>query len=311
RRCAASRAATLPRMAVETRRTTCNRDCPDACGIVARVEDGRITSLAGDPDHPVTRGFLCFRTSRFLERQYSPDRLTRPLVRRDGVLVPTTMDEALDSIAERLLAIRAESGPAAILHYRSGGSLGLLKLIADRFFEHFGPCTGKVGDICGGAGEAAQEADFGVSDSNDLFALEHARHIVLWGKNPFVSSVHLLPVLRAARERGARLWTVDPVHHKGAAFADRYLQPRPGGDLDLALAVAAVPFEEGRIDPDAARTCVGLEEFAALCRAKPLSRRARAADVSEAEIRALAAAFADGPTAILVGWGMQRRQHGG
>ena len=106
---------TGPGFAAEQRITACNRDCPDACGIVATVEGGRITRLAGDPNHPVTQGFLCHRTSRFLERQYAPDRLTSPL-RRDGEgFVPVSWDEALDDIARRLLAIRAESGPAAIL----------------------------------------------------------------------------------------------------------------------------------------------------------------------------------------------------
>ncbi len=298
-------------MVIDLRRTTCNRDCPDACGIVATVEDGRVTALRGDPAHPVTRGFLCFRTSRFLERQYSAERVTRPLLRKAGELVPVSMDEALDVVAEGLLRIRAESGPAAILHYRSGGSLGLLKAMADRFFEHFGPCTTKVGDICSGAGEAAQEADFGVSDSNDLFDLLHSKHIVLWGKNPFASNIHLVPVLKEAQAKGCRLWLIDPVHHKGAALADRFIQPRPGADIDLALAVARVLFDAGTGDPRAAAQCDGLEAFAELCRQKTLRERARAAGVSEAEIVSLAAAFAAGPTAILVGWGMQRRRHGG
>ncbi|MDB4980495.1 MAG: molybdopterin-containing oxidoreductase catalytic subunit, partial [Myxococcales bacterium] len=65
---------------VETRKTTCNRDCPDACSILATVEDGRVVRLAGDPDHPVTRGFLCWRTNHFLPVQYSPERLTTPLL---------------------------------------------------------------------------------------------------------------------------------------------------------------------------------------------------------------------------------------
>lgn len=298
----------LPR---QQRRTTCNRDCPDACGIVATVEDGRVVDLRGDPEHPVTRGFLCFRTSRFLERQYSPERVTTPLLRRGDGFVPISMQAALDLVAERLLRIRAESGPAAIFHYRSGGSLGLLKAMADRFFEHFGPCTGKVGDICSGAGEAAQEADFGVSDSNDLFDLEHSKHIVLWGKNPFASNIHLVPVLKAAQARGARLWLIDPVHHKGAELADRYLQPRPGGDLDLALAVAHALFAGGGVDPLAPARCDGLPAFRALAQQRSKAQLARAADVSEADIEALASAFVDGPTAILVGWGMQRRRHGG
>lgn len=55
-------------MSVTVKRTTCNRDCPDACSILATVTSGRVTALAGDPEHPITRGSLCFRTGRFLER---------------------------------------------------------------------------------------------------------------------------------------------------------------------------------------------------------------------------------------------------
>ena len=99
-------------------KTTCNRDCPDACGIVATVEDGRVTRLRGDPDHPVTRGFLCYRTNRFLERQYDPERLTEPLVREGGELRPASWDAALDRIAR----------PAALAVHatRWGGHCGFL-----------------------------------------------------------------------------------------------------------------------------------------------------------------------------------------
>src|SRR5262245_50401906 len=208
-----------------TLRTTCNRDCPDACGILATVEDGVVTALRGDPDHPVTRGFLCFRTSRFPELQNGPARLRQPLLRRGGELVPIGWDEALDVAAQQLARVRAESGPAAIFHYRSGGSLGLLKHLTDLFFDLFGPCTAKVGDICSGAGEAAQVLDFGVSDSNALFDLRNSRHILLWGKNPTVSNIHLVPVLKEARSGGARIVLVDPVHHRAAGLADKVLQP--------------------------------------------------------------------------------------
>src|SRR5262245_14441443 len=157
----------------DTLRTTCNRDCPDACGMLATVENGSVTSLRGDPDHPVTRGFLCFRTSRFPELQSSADRITQPLVRRGGSLEPASWEHALDLIAKKLLQVRAESGPAAIFHYRSGGSLGILKHLTDLFFDQFGPCTGNVGDICSGAGETAQLQELGTSDSNDRLELPH------------------------------------------------------------------------------------------------------------------------------------------
>src|SRR5437660_11548271 len=115
----------------EVKKTVCNRDCPDACSIVAHLEDGKVVKLGGDPEHPVARGFLCFRTNRFLERQYSPDRITRPLLRNArGELQPVSWDAALDFAAERLLQIRKESGPAAIFHYRSGGTLGALAHLA-------------------------------------------------------------------------------------------------------------------------------------------------------------------------------------
>jgi anaerobic selenocysteine-containing dehydrogenase len=292
-------------------RTTCNRDCPDACGIVATVEDGVVTKLEGDSDHPVTRGFLCFRTSRFLELQNGPTRVKQPLVRRDGALVPASWDEAMALIAEKLLAVKKESGPAAIFHYRSGGSLGILKHLTDLFFDQFGPCTAKVGDICSGAGEAAQILDLGTSDSNDLFDLLHSKHIVLWGKNPKVSNVHLVPVLNEAKQRGCEVVLIDPVHHKSVGLADVVLQPRPGSDYELAMGVAADLFQSGRVDPKASEFCDHLPAFRALAERRSVAAWAEAADVPVEAVRALADRFAAGPTAILVGWGMQRRRRGG
>ena len=298
-------------MSAETLRTTCNRDCPDACGVLATVENGKVTALRGDPAHPVTKGFLCFRTSRFPELQESAQRLREPLVRKNGALEPATWDEALALVATKLLQVRAESGPAAIFHYRSGGSLGILKHLADLFFDQFGPCATKVGDICSGAGEEAQIRDLGTSDSNDLFDLYHSRHIVLWGKNPTTSSVHLVPVLKEAQARGAQLVLIDPIHHKTANLADRVLQPTPGSDFELAMGVLRVLFDSGRIAPDAASFCDHLPECRRLCEQRTVAEWAASTGLTEADLRALADRFADGPTAILVGWGMQRRQRGG
>src|SRR5438045_806658 len=155
----------------EIRETVCNRDCPDACSVVAHVEDGRVLQLGGDPSHPVTQGFLCWRTNNFLPLQYSPDRLTTPLLRGKAV----SWDEALDFAARELLRIRAESGPAAIFHYRSGGSLGALKHLSDYFFEKLGPVAIKRGDICSGAGDAAQLLDFG-----EFRAMAFAQSVAGW-----------------------------------------------------------------------------------------------------------------------------------
>lgn len=288
-------------------KTTCNRDCPDACGIVATVEDGRVTKLRGDATHPVTAGFLCYRTNRFLERQYDPERLTTPLVRRDGALVPATWDEALGLVADTLMRVRATSGPAAIFAYRSGGSLGLVKHLQEHFWQAFGPVTLKSGDICSGAGDAAQLADFGEEDSHDLFDLRHSRGIVLWGKNVHASSVHLVPILEAARSRGARVVLIDPVRHRGAELADVFIQPRPGADPALALAVARALFDGGHATLEG---CDNGEELRALCQSRTVAEWASIADVTAAEATLVADVLADGPTNIQVGWGMGRRRNG-
>lgn len=296
---------------IETRHTTCNRDCPDACGIVATVEDGRITRIRGDAEHPVTRGFLCWRTNHYLETQYSPERLTSPLLRKDGALVPVSWDEALDFVAERLLAIRRESGPAAIFHYRSGGSLGILKHLGEYFWAHFGPVTVKRGDICSGGGDAAQMLDFGREESHDLFDLLNARHIVLWGKNVAVSSPHTIPILKDAQARGAKVTYIDPVRTRTTDLADHYVQPKPAGDFALAMAVARVLIERGWMDPAAGSYCDHLDELTALAHSRDVREWCDRAGVEPRAAEDLARRLGtEKPTAILVGWGMARRTTG-
>jgi anaerobic selenocysteine-containing dehydrogenase len=288
----------------EIRKTVCNRDCPDACAIVAHVEDGRVVRLGGDPAHPVTDGFLCWRTNNFLPLQYSAERLTTPLLRGK----PVSWDEALDFAAGELLRIRAESGPAAILSYRSGGSLGALKLLADYFFSEFGPVAVKRGDICSGAGDEAQSLDFGEEDANDIFDLLNSRNILLWGKNVVVSSPHLVPVLNESR---AQKMLIDPVWHKTANLCDALVQPRPGGDFALAMAAARVLFERGWTDPAAAGYCDHLDEFRALAFSHSLEAWCAEADVAPPVAIQIATRLHEGPCAILVGWGMARRVNGG
>ena len=288
----------------EIRKTVCNRDCPDACSVVAHIEDGRVVRLGGDPSHPVTQGFLCWRTNNFLPLQYSPERLTMPLLRGKAV----SWDEALDFAARELLRIRAESGPAAIFHYRSGGSLGALKHLSDYFFEKLGPVTTKRGDICSGAGDEAQMLDFGEEDSHDVFDLRNSRNIILWGKNPVISSPHLVPVMKEAR--AAKL-LIDPVWHKSARLCEQFVQPRPGGDFSLAMAVARVLFERGWTEPGFEKYCDNVDGFRALAFAHGVAGWCEDADVSPAAAEDIARRLHEGPAAILVGWGMARRVNGG
>ena len=289
-------------------RTACARDCPDACGVIATVEDGTVTHIGGDPQHPVTRGYLCERTSRYLERQYHRERLSTPLVRVGGELQPSDWQTALHLIAEKLRRIKQESGAQAVLHYRSGGSLGILKTLNDYFFECFGGATVKIGDICSGAGEAAQEADMGAYEANDLDDLDKARCILLWGKNIAVSSVHMLPLVKRARARGIPVVCIDPAPSRTARFADRVVRPRPGCDRFLALAMAQVLDDAGLVVADLQTWSRDAQSFLELVHSRPLAQWCEAAGVTPQEVHWLADTYGShAPANIQIGWGLQRR----
>ncbi|MFY9256103.1 MAG: molybdopterin-dependent oxidoreductase [Fuerstiella sp.] len=294
------------------KKTACPRDCPDACGLIVTIENGQVVRLQGDPDHPITQGFICQRTSRFPDRQNSPSRLNRPLLRRHkgGEFEEITWTEALDLVAQKMLQFREESGAESIVHYRCGGSLGIMKHVGDYFFEKFGPVTVKSGDVCSGAGEAAQIADFGEFDSSDYFDFHHSKTIFLWGKNVFVSSVHLIPELKKARANGAKIVLIDPVHHQTVSIADIYVQPRPGSDSAIAMGIAHWLFANNREDTAASEYCDHLEQFRELAFSKSLAEWAAIADISPETLVQLATAYADGPTCSMIGWGLQRRRHG-
>ena len=102
-------------------RTVCAHDCPDMCSILAHVEDGRLARVEGDPDHPVTAGFLCAKVSREPELVHSPERVREPLRRCGpkgaGRFTPVTWEQALDEIVTRWQALFRESGPPALLGY--------------------------------------------------------------------------------------------------------------------------------------------------------------------------------------------------
>ena len=125
-------------MCAATLRTGCNRDCPDACGLIATVEDGRLarcgeTRITGDEGLPVLPDVAVPGDAERPAAPFAaPPEEERPS--REA-----SWGKRLAFVAERLLAIRAESGPAAILHYRSGGSLGLVKSVVDYFFSSSDP----------------------------------------------------------------------------------------------------------------------------------------------------------------------------
>ena len=186
-------------------RTACSLDCFDACGIVAEVDNGRIVRIGGDPEHPITRGALCNKVNHYLrDRFYHPDRQLHPLRKLNGGWQRLTWDDALGLIADKLTRAKERHGTLSVL-YQGNGSFAGLKIMGERFFNLYGGVTQAVGRFCGGEADYGTTQSFGACEIHDPLDLaEHTRLFLLWGRNPAVTNIHMMPVLKTARARGAR-----------------------------------------------------------------------------------------------------------
>jgi anaerobic selenocysteine-containing dehydrogenase len=280
------------------------------------VEDGRAVELRGVREHPYTRGRLCAKVNRFLDRVYSPDRVLHPLRRvgekGEGRFERVGWDEALDDVASRLGAIVAESGGEAVLPYSYMGTQGVVQAASldRRLFALLG-ATRLRRAVCGSAPARGIAATQGGTRGMLPEDVRHSRFVVLWGTNTIVTNQHLWPFVTEARRGGARVVVIDPVETRTARSADWHVRPRPGTDAALALGLMHVILAEGLHDADyLARHAVGLDELRERAAAHPPERVADLTCVPTDEVVELARAYAtSAPQAIrtLIGMGHHER----
>jgi anaerobic selenocysteine-containing dehydrogenase len=300
-------------------RGACPHDCPDTCALHVTVDNGRAIKVEGDPDHPTTRGVLCTKVARYLERTYSDKRVLHPLRRvgtkGEGRFERIGWDEALDTIASRFKAIAdSDDGPQAILPYSYAGTMGLLQYgsMDRRFFNKLGASL-LDRTICATAGKAGYAATIGASIGTDLEQFENARLILIWGSNPVVSNLHLWSRAQEAKRRGAKLIAIDPYRSQTAEKCHEHLALMPGTDAALALGMMHVLIAEELIDHDYIdRYTLGFDALEERVREYPPSRVASLTGLREAQIVALARDYGTiAPAVIRLNYGMQRHAGGG
>src|SRR4051812_40986814 len=170
-------------------RGACPHDCPDTCGFVTEVRDGRAVSFRGDADNPTTRGWLCAKVRPYLDHVYHPDRLLHPLRRvgpkGSGEWQRISWDEAIAEIATRWQEIIASDGAAAILPYSYSGTLGLVEnsVAATRLWNRMG-VSGLERSICDAAAFVAVNATLGARWAPDPRDVLHSKIVIIWGHNP-------------------------------------------------------------------------------------------------------------------------------
>jgi anaerobic selenocysteine-containing dehydrogenase len=302
----------------QIRHSVCALDCPDACAVLVTIDDnGKATRLRGDPAHPVTRGFLCGKVARYLEREYAPSRLLYPLRRTgakgEGRFVRVTWDEALDEIAARLKAIASEFGPESILPYSYAGTMGLLNGggMDRRFFHRLG-ASRLDRTICSSAGGVGLIDALGFKYGTEPEQFRHSKLIVAWGANVLGTNVHLWPFIVEARRNGARFYTIDPRRNRTGAAADKHFFINPGSDTALALGMIYVIVGEKLYDADyIARHTTGFAELAERVKEYPPERAAALTGIAKDEIVTLAREYATTrPAAIRLNYGVQRSDRG-
>jgi anaerobic selenocysteine-containing dehydrogenase len=311
-----------------TVRAVCSHDCPDTCAVLVTVDEaGKATRVQGDPDHPITRGFLCAKVSKYLDRVYSPSRLLHPMRRRAGVpkgkmaygseaevFERIGWDEALDLIAKRLGRVAAEHGPESILPYSYAGNMGVLGYgsMDRRFFHRLG-ASQLDRTICATAGGDALKSVYGKKLGTAPEDFRHARYIIAWGANIHGNNVHLWPFVEEARRNGARLVVIDPYRTRTARVADWHIPIQPGTDTALALGLMRILIEESLYDQDyVAQHTHGFEALREHVQAYTPEHVAGLTGIAAADIERLAHEYASNvPAVIRLNYGMQRSQNGG
>jgi anaerobic selenocysteine-containing dehydrogenase len=299
-------------------RGACPHDCPDTCGIITEVEEGRAVGFSGDPDHPITQGWLCAKVRPYLDHVYHPGRVLYPLRRSglkgSGQWQRIGWQEALAEIAQRWQQIRARFGPQAILPYSYSGTLGLVQMTVSsaRLWNRLG-ASQLQRSICGAAAERAVESTLGKRWSPAHEDVLHSKLVIIWGHNPVSTAPHFMPWLRQARRQGCKIVVIDPRRTATARGADWHLAPRPGSDGALALGIGHVLVDKGLHDEGwLAGHSVGWPQLRQRLGEFPPRRTAQITGLGEQEIVDLALLYGKTrPGLIKIADGINRNRNGG
>lgn len=255
-------------MTTESKRSVCPYDCPDTCGLMISVQNGRVDSIAGDPQHPFTRGTLCPKMTHYERTVHSPMRLTSPLIRcgakGEGAFRPASWAEAISHIADRWRQIIKTYGAEAILPYSYAGTMGQVQRNCGHpFFYRLG-ASRLERTICSSSKDAGWKAVMGntlVMHPDEVTASDL---VIIWSLNAVATNIHFLSGLREAKKRGAQVWLIDTYATPTAKLADRVFLTRPGSDGALALGMMHVLAREGLVNQAFIKEHVqGYDDFAA------------------------------------------------
>ncbi|WP_031483270.1 molybdopterin-containing oxidoreductase family protein [Maridesulfovibrio frigidus] len=283
------------------------RICKENCGLLVSETDGE-TQIDGNPEHPVSRGFICSRGKKYGYVRHSPDRLKTPLLRKNGKLVPITFDQAMDVLAEKFAESRDQYGPESICLYK-GESLKHQEVAA--YMKHLAHGLGSpnyisVGSLCHASMAMGHGMTYGGIPEPDFSRMKSA---LIWGANPAISSPRTYKDIKKAVTDGVRLVVVDPSQTKTAKMADIHLQIKAGTDGFLALAFLKLAIENAKLVPSS--EAIGFEDLRAMLEGISLNE---AVNKTGLELETVKAAweilYANRPVWVQTGLGLELKPTG-
>lgn len=292
--------------------TACPRNCYSTCTFQVDVDNGKLLRIGTHEGNEATAGGPCLKGLSYLERVKSPNRLLHPMRRHaNGEFSKISWDEALTAITDKLRELRDE--PRSVLYYAASGTKGLLNGLGANFWRAYGGYTTTYGDLCWPAGLEATRLTLGANKHNAPWDLVNARLIVLWGKNSAETNIHQMSFVEESLRQGGRLIVVDPRRTETAERAELLVQPRPGTDGALALAVGNLLINNGWIDePFVEKYVQGYDEYRQRLLAFSPDKAAEICEIPVAYIERLAEALGTvRPATIATGFGMQRYTNSG
>lgn len=297
-------------------KTICPRNCFDTCSVLAYVKDGRMLKVEGDPNHPITRGHLCVKANTYVQRTYHKGRIKYPLMRVGkrgrSEFKRVSWDDAYEYLVDKLEYCKRKWGGESVVEYvYSGNREFLAKTISGRFLNLFGSSK-LVGSFCILSGLAGATFTTGSQRCQGIETWStKAEVIMIVGHNSSFTNVHSLPFLWDALERGAYLIVIDSYLTPIATKADLFLQPRPGTDAAMVLAMINHIVKKDLHDKEfIANYVYGFDELMKGISKWTLEKAAKVTGVEPEKIAKAAEIYATHHSHMESGWGHQRYTNG-
>jgi anaerobic selenocysteine-containing dehydrogenase len=280
------------------------------------VIKGRIISVTGGKENPVTNGFVCPRGTGDVVRVYSERRVQYPRLRTgskpSNSFKRVQWNEAFDEICSRLKETLDKYGSEKVLLLDySGNSALVTSQFATRLWAAIG-ATQTNHAICSLSGHEALKLHYGASYGVSAESLPDMRLITLWGHNAKVSSMHQWALIMKAQDKGAKIVVVDPRRSESTEKADLWIKPRPGTDVALTYGVARCLIENGYVDDDFIKLfAVGYESYRDEALKWLPSRVESLTGLEWGEVEELAQLMGENkPSVIFMGIGIQKSTQG-